>query len=255
MEYRKTAENKSKETHDQKDEGESDNARRKAISNLVPFVIGTLSQTQQMISPVGVAERALSEYDELISRRLNSYQEFLNQKFPELHNPVVTLEGESGFSILLEREQVLFGVIKEYVRRYSLNERWFDFPFSILPRTEDSDTIESFDAQLSLPRGSVNVRLIKQKPELSLLPSLQERALRSKPSEIWLIVTSGLERKEELDFQIDALFANAKKFLPGRILVLGLTTVVSERIHDNKFVVRTSETQDGKIKITISEAA
>jgi hypothetical protein len=255
MGRRMTTENESRETHDKKDEEELRNARRKAISNLVPATVRTLSQTQKIVSPMAVAERAVSEYDELISRRLNSYQEFLKQKFPQLHSPEVTLEGESGFSIVLEREQVLSGVIEEYVKRYSLDERWFDFPFSILPRTEtkDSDIVENFDAQLSLPRGSVNMKLIRQKPEPSFLPSLQERTLRAKSSETWLIVTSGLEKREELDFQVDPLFANERKFLPGRILVLGLNTVIAERIHDNNFVVSTSEIQDGKIKITFSE--
>ncbi|MDG6907849.1 MAG: hypothetical protein JRN20_18920 [Nitrososphaerota archaeon] len=240
-------------TGDQKDDVIS-LARRKAISGLFPFAVNAFAQARQLVSPTNMAERAVQQAEGLINARMNSYQSLLKQSLPRLSDQSITLEGESAFSFVLTREQALEGLIEDYVKQFCAEERWFDFPFAVMPRRESPD-LGTFDAYLSLPRGRVNVKMLAAKPEILLLPQLQDNTLKNGSSEIWIFVTSGLSEAREQELLLDPSFQGYRHFLPGRILVFGLNNVVSRWLRNQNYSVKTSALDDGKIKISVSEAS
>lgn len=244
------------------DEESIDAARRKALSHVVPMALGAFIKAQETLTPISLASRAVDHFDDIAQQQLVQVQRFLRKKLPEMDYTDLGSDGGGLFSFTTTRDSVLSGAVSQYLRMKHAEESAFAFPFRVLPAGHEALDSKSYDCELALSQGSVFGKLTGKKPTLNSICSLQSEAIRANhPSEIWVFVTSGLEKSDETDLLIDPIFATDKRFLPGRLMVIGLGTVFAEVIGEEKYSVQNIESKttsaqslpNQQFKITLSD--
>ena len=221
--------------HHEDGEQETSEARRKALSQVVPLAVGAFMKAQETLSPFSIS-KAADQLDAISQQQLAPITNFLKRKFPRLQYLNLSSEEPGRFSLVASRESVLSNIVAQYLRLKHNAESPFICPFNVLPVSEGALDAESYDCELLLQPGTVFGRLIHEKPQASVVVSLQSKAISANPlNEVWLFVTSGLKKSEEANFLIDPVFATERKFHPGRIMVIGLNTVFAEVIGNSEY--------------------
>ena len=224
--------------------------RRKLISNAVPALVGSILQARNVLpnSQVETTEGTKKTTD-LPSEDQNALRrKFIEEKLPGLLHCKVVSKGPRRFELLLDRSDIVTAIIEPFLRRRFLEESRFMSYFGLLGVNETAESGESFDAILKLRKGSVYVKLIQRAPRPEELRSLQQSASRLDPSsEVWIFVTSGMDRKQEERYIMDNSYASERNFVIGRMMVLGLNGLLAQEIDcDERFTIENIRAEDSE---------
>lgn len=219
-------------------------ARRRALSHAIPFAVGVLSKAQEALSPLSMASKAVGKFDAMTQQDLVPLNNFLKSKLSELQYLDLRSEGQGRYILTITRESFISTIVSQYLRMNLREDSAFVSPFHLFPPSHGSLEAESYDCELALAPGSVFGRLIKESPKPGAMISIQSMATSgNRLSEIWFFVTSGLKKGEEDDLLLDPTYVTERKFLPGRVMVVGLNAVFEEVFGKEQYIVLSVESE------------
>ena len=190
--------------------------RRKLLAKSLPFMLNAVWEARSLMSPAGLASRAISEYQKF-EKNTNLQRDEIKSLTKQISNLDIQAEGTGRISLSLTRAELL-ELIGNYLVSRFLNVGSSGAKFSQV-------SIADYDGTLRLPDRSIFAKLIQEGVDQQRVFSEVDKAESLNPSEVWLFTYDASKRS---DILFGPIFVSENKILRGRFRLMPVTDIFSD---------------------------
>ncbi|MDG6997908.1 MAG: hypothetical protein JRN15_02205 [Nitrososphaerota archaeon] len=190
--------------------------RRKLLAKSLPFMLNAAWEAHSILSPAGIASRAVSEYQKF-EKNTKLQRDEIKSLTKQIDSLDIQAEETGRISLSLTRAELL-ELVGNYLVSQFLNVGSAGVKFS---QTSNGD----YDGILRLPDKSIFAKLIQGEIDQQRVFSEADKAESLNPSEVWIFTHDASKRS---DIRFGPIFVSENKILRGRFRAMPVTDIFSD---------------------------
>lgn len=190
--------------------------RRKLLAKSLPFMLNAAWEAHSILSPAGLATRAVSEYQKF-EKSTKLQRDEIKSLTKQISALDIQTEGAGRISLSLTRVELL-ELVGSYVALQFLNVGSAGVRFIHTPKGD-------YDGILRLPDKSIFTKLIQGEIDQQAIFNEADKAEGLNPSEVWIFTYDASKRS---DIRFGPIFVSENKILHGRFRVMPVTDIFND---------------------------